>query len=122
MAREDEIICIKCPLGCRVELTVDDEGNVLGVANAQCKEGHEYAISEYKSPVRILTTTVLTKGSAKKLLPVKTNQPIHKTQLIDCMRYVSKIRVEPPIQIGQVIVSNILNLGADLISTDEAKV
>lgn len=122
MAREHEIICIRCPLGCCTELTVDDEGNILGVANAQCKEGQEYAIAEYKSPVRVLTATVLTKGSAKRLLPVKTNQPIHKTRLMDCMGYISKIRVEPPIQVGQVIVSNILHLGADLIATDEAKV
>lgn len=122
MVREHEIICIRCPLGCRTELTVDDKGNILGVANAQCKEGQEYATAEYKSPVRVLTATVLTKGSAKRLLPVKTNQPIHKTRLMDCMRYISKIWVEPPIQTGQVIVSNILNLGADLICTDEAKV
>ena len=121
MAGEHEIVCIRCPMGCRVELTVDDEGNVLSVANAQCKEGQEYAMAEYKSPVRVLTATVLTKGSAKKLLPVKTNRPIHKTRLMDCMGYISKIRVEPPVQIGQVIVSDILNLGADLISTDELK-
>jgi CxxC motif-containing protein len=121
MAREHEIICIRCPLGCRTELTVNDEGNILGVGNAQCKEGKEYAISEYKSPVRVLTTTVLTKDSAKKLLPVKTSQPIHKTRLMNCMNYISKIRVEPPIQIGQVIVSNILDLGADLISTEDLR-
>jgi CxxC motif-containing protein len=121
MAKEHEIICIRCPLGCRAELTVDDEGNVLDVINTQCKEGEEYAIAEYKSPVRVLTATVLTKDSVWKLLPVKTSQPIHKTRLMDCMQHISKIRVVPPIKIGQVIVSNILNLGADLISADELK-
>ena len=121
MAKKHEIICIRCPLGCRAELSIDDEGNVLDVANTQCKEGKEYAIAEYKSPVRVLTATVLTKGSLKKLLPVKTSKPIHKTRLMDCMHYISKVRVEPPIKMGQVIVSNILNLGADLVSTDELK-
>jgi CxxC motif-containing protein len=121
MAREHEIICIRCPLGCHTVLTVNDEGNILGVVNAQCKEGKEYAMSEYKSPVRVLTTTVLTKNSATKLLPVKTRQPIHKIRLMDCMNYISKIRVEPPIQIGQVIVSNILNSGGDLISTEDLR-
>lgn len=121
MEKKHEIICIRCPLGCRAELSLDDKGNVLDVVNAQCKEGEEYAIAEYTSPVRVLTATVLTESSAKKLLPVKTSKPIHKTRLMDCMYYISKIRVGPPVKAGQVIVSNILNLGADLISAAELK-
>jgi CxxC motif-containing protein len=119
MEKKHEIICIRCPQGCRAELNVDDEGNVLSVVNVDCKEGEEYAIAEYTSPVRVLTATVLSEGSPKKLLPVKTSKPIHKTRLIDCMHYISKIKVGPPIKMGQIIVPNILNLGANLVSTDE---
>ena len=121
MTKKTEIRCIKCPLGCLAELTVNDENNVLDVANTQCKEGKDYAIAEFNSPVRVLTATVLTKSGLSKLLPVKTNIPIHKTRLMDCMDLISKVRVEPPIRMGQIIVSNILSLGADLVSTDELK-
>jgi CxxC motif-containing protein len=121
MTKKIEIRCIKCPLGCLAELTVDDENRVLGVANTQCKDGKDYVIAEFNSPVRVLTATVLTKSGLSKLLPVKTNRPIQKARLMDCMDFISKVRVGPPIGMGQVIVSNILNLGADLVSTDELK-
>ena len=39
MPKETEIICILCPLGCRITVTTDDVGNALGVANNLCKEG-----------------------------------------------------------------------------------
>jgi CxxC motif-containing protein len=121
MTKKIDIRCIKCPLGCLAELTVNDENNVLDVANTQCKDGKSYVIGEFDSPVRVLTATVLAKSGSSKLLPVKTNRPIHKTRLMDCMDFISKVRVEPPIRMGQVIVSNILSLGADLVSTDELK-
>jgi len=121
MTKKIEIRCIKCPLGCLAEIAIHDENDVLDVANTQCKDGKGYVIAEFKSPVRVLTATVLTKSGSSKLLPVKTNRPIHKTRLLDCMDFISKVRVGPPIRMGQVIVSNILNLGADLVSTDELK-
>jgi CxxC motif-containing protein len=119
VAKETEIICIMCPLGCLVTVNVDDKGNVLGVANNLCKEGEKYAIAECRFPGRILTTTVLTEGSLRKLLPAKSNQPIPKEQLMEVMRSLSETRVKPPVKMGQVIVPNIINTGVDLVSTDE---
>lgn len=119
MAKETEIICIMCPLGCLVTVTSDDKGNVLAVANNLCKEGEKYAIAECKFPGRILTTTVLTEGSSRKLLPTKTNQPIPRERLMEVMRSLSETKVKPPIKIGQVILPNIMNTGVDLVSTDE---
>ncbi len=35
------------------------------------------------------------------------------------MRVLAKIKVRPPVKIGQVIELNILNTGANLVTTDE---
>lgn len=121
MAKETEMICIICPLACRVTVTIDDEGNISNVANTLCKEGEKYAIAECKFPGRILTTTVLTESSVRKLLPVRSNKLIPKDRLRECAHFLAQVRVKSPIKMGQVIVSDILNLGADLISTDELK-
>jgi CxxC motif-containing protein len=117
--KEMEIICVMCPLGCLVTVTIDDKGNVSGVANNLCKEGEKYAIAECKFPGRVLTTTVLTEGSTRKLLPAKTNQPIPKEKLMESMCSLSGIKVKPPIKMGQIIVPNILGTGADLVASDE---
>ena len=119
MPKEEQIICIRCPLACLVTVTVGDGGNVLGVANNLCKEGKKYAADECEFPGRILTTTVLTEGSLHKLLPARTSQPIPKERLMEAMRSLSEIKVKPPIRTGQIIVPNIIGTGADLVSTDE---
>ena len=117
---ESEIICIGCPLGCRIKLIINDKGKITDITDYQCKVGQKYAQEEFKTPARTLTTTVLTDASSERvLLPVRTNKPIHKEKLRESMQLLPKIRVKPPIRMGQVIIPNILDTGADLVSSDE---
>ncbi len=115
----NEIICIIWPLACRISVVVDDEGRLIEVANFQCKEGKEYAVAEYRSPMRVLTTTVIVGKSRHALVPVRTNRVILREKLFDCMQHLSRIKVEPPLKVGDVIVKNILNTGSDIITTSE---
>jgi CxxC motif-containing protein len=119
MTKESEVICIMCPLACRIAVNIDAAGNILNVANNQCKRGEEFAIGEVKFPGRILTTTIITENSVHNLLPAKTDKPISKNLLMECMCYLSQVVVKPPVKAGQIIVNNILNTGADLVSTDD---
>ena len=119
MAKETELICIMCPLACRVLVSADDDGHILDVVHHQCKEGREYAIAEYRFPARVLTTVILTAAASRHLLPVRSNKPIPKTRLMEVMHSLSKIRIKPPVKMAQVIVSNIAGTGVDMISTDE---
>ena len=121
MVKETEIICIICPLACRVTVNIDEEGIIIGVANYLCKEGENYAIAEYEFPGRILATTILTEDSSRKLMPVRTSGPVPKERLMEVMYFLSRIKVKPPVKMGQVIVPNIRNTGVDLVSTDELK-
>jgi len=118
MAKETELICIMCPLACRVTVTIDDEGNVTGVTNNLCKEGEKYAIAEYKFPGRVLTTTLLTTGASQPLLPTRSSKPIPKTQLMDAMYSLGKIRVKPPVKMAQVVAPDVAGTGVDMVSTD----
>lgn len=117
---ESGIICTGCPLGCRIKLIVNDKGEITDITDYQCKVGQKYAQEEFKAPVRTLTATVITEESSERvLLPVRTNKPIHKEKLRESMQLLSKIRAKPPIRMGQVIIPNILDTGADLVSSDE---
>ena len=113
---EQEIICIVCPIGCRVKANVSREGEVSILSGNQCKKGEKYITDEVKLSVRVLTTTLPVEGNGG-LLPVRTNQPIPKSKLRDCMYALAKMKVKPPVTIGQVIIPNICDTGADLIST-----
>ena len=114
----NEIICIECPLACRVKLTVDDTGKITEIADYQCKVGKEYAEQEYKSPQRVLTATVKTEGSVRPLLPVRTDNPVPKDMLRDCMSALTDVSVRPVLTIGSIIVQNILGTGTNVVSTD----
>lgn len=117
MPGRNEIICIGCPLGCRVKVKIDKKGRVIGTKGAECKQGEEYVIREFTDPVRTLTATVRTSSEAFPLLPVRTSRPVPKGLLGDIMLKTAEIEVEPPVEVGDVIAKNILNTGSDLIAT-----
>lgn len=112
------ITCIVCPLGCQMKLKVKN-GKIEDIRGNKCHQGIEYARQEFYNPQRVLTTTVRLKDNRLPLLPVRTDKPIPKRILKECVRYLAKIEVKPPVKLGEVIVPNILNSGANVISTKE---
>lgn len=119
MTKEETIICVGCPLGCEVKLTLNDKNEVAGIEDNKCKEGKVYAVEEFTNPVRTLTATVLTQGSSQPLLPVRTSKPILKTLLPHSMSIIAKTRAKPPIKMGDVIVPNLLDTGVDVVASSD---
>lgn len=115
--KEQEIICIQCPLGCRGRVITDGTNRAITFEGYECKEGKKYAEAEAHGPLRILTATVIMDSEIRPLLPVKTNKAIPKDKLKLCMRVLAKVRVKHPVSMGQVILTNILDTGADIITT-----
>ena len=111
-----EIICTICPIGCNI--LVEGEGeNVISIAGNQCNRGLEFAKNEFLHPLRILTTSVKVVNSSTPLLPVRSNKPIPKELIMDCMKIIKEIEVKAPIKSKDVIISNICGSGADIIAT-----
>ena len=110
-----EIICIMCPLGCRIEVQVEGK-EVKQVEGEGCKKGVTYAQQEVTFPGRILTTTVPTDNPEMPLLPVRSNKALPKEKLIECMKHISKHSVTGSVQLGQAVIENILGLGADIVA------
>jgi len=109
-----KITCIGCPLGC--EITVDSEGGkVTGITGQSCKKGEAFAASEATDPRRILTTTMRTESGG--LVPVKSDRPVRKDMLFACMREINKTIARTPVQIGDVIIKDILGTGANIVAT-----
>ena len=91
-----KITCIECPKGCW--LSADIKNNkVVSVKGNECLKGKKYAHAEIEHPVRILTTTVLTKGLALKTIPVRTDKPVPKPLLLKAMKKIKQIRNDDPL-------------------------
>ena len=56
-----ELICIGCPMGCPLTVTLDG-GAVVTVQGNTCPRGDAYARREVTAPTRIVTTTVRVTG------------------------------------------------------------
>ena len=110
------LICISCPVGC--ELTVEIEsGKVISVSGNRCPRGEAYAREEVTDPKRVLATSVKVIGGELPLVSVKTSRPIPKTLIPHVMELVKGLSVNAPVEIGQVILENLLDTGTDLVAT-----
>ena len=115
-----ELICVSCPIGCAVTVTLDDNNEVVSVTGNTCKRGDSYARQECTHPERMLTSTVKVTGSRLPVVPVKSAKPVPKELLLDCMQEINRVIIQAPVHIGDVVLSNILNTGVDIVATNNA--
>ena len=114
-----EMICVSCPIGCALRVELDDSGKVLSVSGNTCKRGEKYAIDECTNPVRMLTSTVKVNGGSLPVVPVKTSKSIPKGKMFECMAAINNEVVDAPIKLGDVLISNVCDTGADIVATNE---
>lgn len=118
MPKSINVICTNCPMGCNITLSIEERsGEVIAIEGNKCKQGRQYALAEFRNPVRVLTATVRTTSKKSPLLPVRTNKPIPKDKMKDMMYVIARIIVNKPVKIGQVIEPNIMDMGVNLIAT-----
>lgn len=110
------LTCIECPTGCAITATLEDE-KVVGLEGFGCRRGYDYATSEITCPKRILTTTVPARGLSVKMIPVRTSDPVPRDSMRHAMCEIRKITVTHPVEVGDVLLPNVLGLGVDLLAT-----
>ncbi len=111
-----ELICIKCPVGCMLSVTVQEDGT-WEVKGNSCGRGEEYAHKELTNPTRIVTTTVRVRGGRQAVVPVKTRYDIPKGKVMECMEALREVEVAAPVFLGAVILSDAAGTGVDVVAT-----
>lgn len=113
---EQTITCINCPVGCRMTVTLSDQGEFVSVTGNTCPRGAVYARQECTLPLRMITAVIPVHGQDTPL-SVKTSTPVPKHMISAIMHELSKAEVTLPVSMGQVILKDILNTGSDIIAT-----
>lgn len=116
MEQTRELVCICCPLGCRMHAALED-GVVKHVTGNTCPRGKQYAQNELTHPMRTLTTTVRVLHGVKKRVPVKTEKEIPKEKMMDCMRKLRSVQIEAPVRIGEKILDDAAGTGICVIAS-----
>ena len=116
--------CIICPMGCSMEVTVEDDGKrktVTNVADNGCKRGAEYAKKELLNPTRTLTTTISVENGNLNVVPVKTAGEVPKKMLMQCMEIVRRKKTSAPVKRGDILIHDILGTGVNVIACADVK-
>ncbi len=112
---ERQITCINCPVGCRLQVTLED-GQVTRVEGQSCKRGETYAHQECVAPARMVTAAVPVQGRPTPV-SVKTRTPIPKELIFACMKQLSQLTLTAPVQLGDVVLCDVCGTGVDVIAT-----
>jgi CxxC motif-containing protein len=117
MAQEHrKFICITCPRGCALDVTMEGE-TVVKMEGNSCKRGIDYVTGELNDPRRMVTTTVRVKGGVHPLAPVYTESPIPKPCIIDLLAEIRKVELKAPVKLGQVVIENALGTGVNILAS-----
>lgn len=110
------LTCIGCPMGCQIEVTLDEDGNFVDSKGWSCLIGKRYAQEEVTAPVRTVTALVEVEDRPEPV-SVKTANPIPKDKIFDSLAEIKKAKVRAPIHIGDVIIDNLCGTGIALVAT-----
>ncbi len=111
-----ELICIGCPMGCPITVTLDN-GAIVEVTGNTCPRGKSYAEKEVTNPTRIVTSTVRVEGGERPLVSVKTKEDVPKDKIFACMEEINAAVAKAPIKIGDVILENVAGTGIPVVAT-----
>lgn len=110
-----KLICINCPMGCPMEVTMEN-GEVKSVTGNTCPRGDAYARKEVTDPRRIVCSTVPCEGGDHLTLPVKTATDIPKGKIFDVVAALKDVKVAAPVKVGDVVLANVAGTGVDIVA------
>jgi CxxC motif-containing protein len=115
-----DMICISCPMGCRISAEWESESDITVTGN-KCQRGIIYGKEEILSPRRVVTATININSSFLGRLPVMTTGTVPKEKIDSLLNGIYKMQLDIPIVRDDIIIKNIENTGIDLIATRSVK-
>lgn len=115
---EKELVCINCPMGCRLTADIVN-GEVVSVSGNGCGRGTAYARTELTHPVRTVTALVRVKGSDIPL-PVKTDRPIGRELIFAALEALGGVCAPGDAAAGDTVLKNVCGTDVSFIATADA--
>lgn len=101
-----ELVCIACPIACRLSVSLSGDGTVI-VSGNRCPRGELYGREEMLAPKRIVTAVVPTSSSSFPCAPVRTSGPVPRGAVNDLLQSLYRRRVDLPVRRGQVLIEDV---------------
>ena len=112
----DRLTCVLCPVGCELEVRRDGSTDVE-VSGNQCDKGIPFAVEEVLRPRRNLATSIPVRGTASKMVSVRLSGPVPREMIFPILAEIARLRPEAPFSRGQILITDVLGTGVDVIAT-----
>ncbi|MDM8299865.1 DUF1667 domain-containing protein [Collinsella tanakaei] len=116
-----EFTCIMCPQGCDISVELDGT-TITSITGNKCAKGEAYVTQEIENPMRNIATSVLIDGGELPLASVRLSNVIPKDRIFDVMAEIRRVELPAPVHEGDVVIHDVLGLGADVIITKDVDV
>ena len=116
MVEKRKLICVSCPVGCELTVTLDED-EIVEVEGNTCKLGLDYAEQEIFDPRRMVASTVKVKNGYHPLVPVYTEKPVPKPKIFDVLAALREVEIEAPVKINDVVIENVVGTGINVIAS-----
>jgi CxxC motif-containing protein len=124
-----ELVCITCPMGCRLAVDRKDEDGLVVVGN-RCPRGAVYAREELLAPKRTVTATcgiaeppesrspaVSRVEPSVRRVPCRSADAFPRERVGELLVLIHAQRVRLPVERGQVLIQDALGSGIDIVAT-----
>ena len=115
-AEKKHFVCVICPIGCEIDV-IHDGSKIISMKGNKCDKSEKFVTQEMIEPMRILTTTVRIEGSRWPVIPVRTDKAVPKRLFPRIMKGLEGMKLQAPVNMLEVVVSDVLRTGADIIAT-----
>ena len=110
-----EIVCIACPIGCRLSVEVRREE--IQVSGNSCPKGELYGREETLSPRRVVTGVVRTASRLFSYAPVRTDAALPRALVGALMEALAAGKATLPVRMGDRFLSDFQGTGVNLVFT-----
>lgn len=116
---EKEFICVVCPNGCSIEVKYEegDPPKLISSEGARCPRGKSWAQQEIENPMRTFSSSVIVTGGEFLEASVRLTKPISLSKVFDVMKEIKKIKLQAPLKIGDVVLTNPAGTETEVIVT-----
>ena len=108
--------CIQCPMGCALEVELDETGAVTKVSGFTCKNGREYAVNECTDPRRTVSSLVRCAGGHIPV-SVRTRTSVPKRLIRPVLEQIRQTEAPKGTRLGDVLIHDVAGTGVDVVAT-----
>lgn len=119
MSETKKLICIACPIGCRLNAEIEGNENITVTGN-KCSRGEAYGKEEVVAPKRIVTAVVRSDSEKYPYIPVKITSAIPKENIEELLNTIYSMKALLPVKSGEPLIKNYKGLGIDVVFTRSA--